>query len=49
MVSYDWNFGSGRTGSGETVRKAYSAPGTYTVTLTVTDDAGNKATTLSSP
>jgi PKD repeat protein len=44
IVSYDWNFGSGRTGTGVTISKAYDAPGTYTVTLTVTDDAGNKGT-----
>jgi PKD repeat protein len=48
IVSYDWNFGNGRTGSGETIRQAFSAAGTYTVTLTVTDDAGNKATTSQS-
>jgi PKD repeat protein len=45
IVSYDWNFGTGRTGSGVTVSKAYDAPGTYTVTLTVTDDAGAQSTT----
>lgn len=48
LVAWDWNFGSGRTASGETVRQAFSATGTYTVTLTVTDDAGNKATTSQS-
>jgi PKD repeat protein len=45
IVSYEWDFGSGRTGSGVTTTKSYDSPGTYTVTLTVTDDAGEKATT----
>jgi PKD repeat protein len=45
IVSYDWNFGSGRTGSGVTISKGYDVAGTYTVTLTVTDDAGLQATT----
>jgi PKD repeat protein len=44
IVSYDWNFGSGRTGTGVTISKGYDAPGTYPVTLTVTDDAGNQGT-----
>lgn len=48
LVSYDWNFGNGRTGNGQTIRQAYSAAATYTVTLTVTDDAGNVATTTQS-
>jgi PKD repeat protein len=42
--SYDWDFGDGTTGSGPTVQHAYSAAGTYSVLLTVTDDAGRVAT-----
>jgi PKD repeat protein len=44
IVSYDWQFGTDRTGSGMIVTKTYDTPGTYNVTLTVTDDAGNKGT-----
>jgi PKD repeat protein len=48
IVAYDWNFGSGRTGTGVTVAKRYDTPGTYNVTLTVTDDAFQQATTTQS-
>jgi PKD repeat protein len=44
IVAYDWNFGSGRTGTGVTVAKRYDQPGSYVVTLTVTDDAGQQGT-----
>ena len=44
IVKYDWQFGTDRTGSGMVVFKTYDTPGTYNVTLTVSDDAGNKAT-----
>jgi PKD repeat protein len=44
IVSYAWDFGSGRTGSGVTTSKSYDSSGTYTVTLTVTDDAGATGT-----
>lgn len=40
IVSYDWTFGNGAWGRGITASQAYSAAGTYAVTLTVTDDAG---------
>ena len=45
IVSYDWDFGSGRTGSGMTVAKGYETPGSYNVTLTVTDDTFQPAGT----
>ncbi|MDH4066954.1 MAG: PKD domain-containing protein, partial [Acidobacteriota bacterium] len=35
IVAYDWNFGSGRTGTGVTVAKRYDTLGSYVVTLTV--------------
>ena len=44
LVSYDWNFGSGRTATGATTSKGYDTAGNYVVTLTVTDDAGQRAT-----
>jgi len=44
IVSYDWNFGSGRTGNGVTVSKQYDTPGSYVITLTVTDDASQQTT-----
>ena len=40
VVSYAWEFGDGASGTGVTASHAYSAPGTYTVRLTVTDNAG---------
>jgi PKD repeat protein len=40
IVNYGWNFGDGRTASGVTVSRSFSSVGTYTVVLSVTDDAG---------
>jgi len=39
IVSYAWDFGDGTNGAGMTITHAYDASGTYTVTLTVTDDS----------
>ena len=38
IASYAWDFGDGATGTGVSPTHAYSAAGTYTVTLSVTDD-----------
>jgi hypothetical protein len=44
-IGLTWDFGDGATASGEIVQHSYSAPGTYTVTVTGTDSVGNAATT----
>jgi PKD repeat protein len=44
IVSYEWDFGDNTTANGTTVSHAYTKAGTYIVTLTVTDNDGNKAT-----
>ncbi|TFW00235.1 PKD domain-containing protein [Leifsonia flava] len=48
ISSYSWSFGDGGTATGPTATHAYTAGGTYTVTLTVTDNQGATATTSSS-
>ena len=40
IVEYRWDFGDGTTGTGAVVQHVYSAPGTYTVRLTVRDRYG---------
>ncbi len=40
IVSYDWDFGDGNSGTGVSPNHTYVQDGTYTVTLTVTDNDG---------
>jgi chitodextrinase len=40
ITSYAWDFGDGASGTGSIVNHAYSASGSKTVTLTVTDNSG---------
>lgn len=41
QLSYAWDFGDGSTGTGEAATHNYVDPGTYTASLTVTDDKGS--------
>jgi PKD repeat protein len=44
IAAYVWDFGDGSNGTGVNPTHTYTAPGAYTVTLTVTDHAGQQAT-----
>ena len=46
IVLYEWDFGDGSTfsSSAEEAEHVYASPGTYAVTLTVTDNEGSSAT-----
>ena len=40
IASFKWDFGDGGVGSGSKPTHSYATPGTYIVTLTLTDDGG---------
>jgi chitodextrinase len=44
IFTYSWNFGDGRTATGQSVSHEFSSAGTYLVQLTVTDGYGRSAT-----
>jgi PKD repeat protein len=46
IVSFVWALGDGRSASGQRVTHSYTAPGHYTVELTITDRHGRQATTV---
>jgi PKD repeat protein len=45
IATYAWSFGDSSTGSGSRVTHSYAAGGTFTATLTVTDNRGARAAT----
>ncbi|MEM7220381.1 MAG: PKD domain-containing protein [Pseudomonadota bacterium] len=45
VVGYTWSFGDGFNGSGQSLFHTYLVDGTYTITLTVTDEDGASAST----
>lgn len=46
IIRYEWNFGDGTTGDQPDNAKVYRSPGTYTVTHSVIDDDGARASCL---
>jgi hexosaminidase len=45
IVQYDWDFGDGGTGSGATSSHVYAVAQTFTIVLTIRDNAGRTAST----
>jgi PKD repeat protein len=48
ISSYAWNFGDGTIGTGETTAHTYTSTGSFTPTLTVTDNDGASASVAAS-
>jgi PKD repeat protein len=46
-TSWSWDFGDGGSASGQRVKHQFTTAGTYTVTLTATNDAGSSTATQS--
>jgi len=46
--AFNWTFGDGESGSGETPVHAFEEPGTYVVTLTITGDAQGQCSPIDS-
>jgi len=40
IVSYEWDFGDGKTGDGGIIQHGFDFPGNYTVILTISDNKG---------
>jgi PKD repeat protein len=49
IVAWQWEYGDGATGEGESPLHTYEAAGSYVVRLTVTDDNGATASVVSAP
>ena len=41
IIDYNWTFGDGTTGAGETIQHSYLTNGQYNIKLTIEDDEGN--------
>jgi hypothetical protein len=44
IILTEWNFGDGASGIGDVIDHVFTAAGSYTVTIVVTDDTGAKTT-----